>query len=144
MLRLFTAICLLAFASSPAWAACKGKDIRGLYLVYATGVQGNGFFATVCGVRVSSNGSIASGSNCVSDIVNPVRGGRLTVARDCTVTGVINTRDDNIRVPAASMNTHKNTISGVYLVPRGEGSFTAVKHKRITGASPSMSRYFEQ
>ena len=88
MFRLLTAICLLAFASSPAWAACKSKNIKGLYLAYATGVQGNGFFATVCGLRVSSNGSIASGSNCVSDVVNPVRGGRLSVARDCTVTGI--------------------------------------------------------
>ena len=42
------------------------------------------------------------------------------------------------------MSSHKNTISGVYLVRRGQGSFSAVKHKKVTSASPSMARYFEQ
>jgi len=142
MFRLLTTIILLVFASSPAWAACKGKDIKGLYLAYAAGSVGKNFVASVCGLRIASNGTIESGSSCVSDSANGVTGGNLRVTRDCTVTGVIKTEDGDIRIPLASMDRNKNTITGAYLVRRGQGTFTAVKHQRISGASPSIARYF--
>jgi len=142
MIRLLVTTCMLALLSSPVWAACKGKDIKGLYLAYAAGTDSGSFFATLCGFRISSSGAISSGSNCISDVTNPVRGGRLTVARDCTVTGVIETRDGDIAIPAASMTTRKGPITGVYLIGTGEGTFTAVKHKKISGADKSMARYF--
>lgn len=142
MIRLLATTCVLALLSGPAWAACKGKDVRGMWLGYAAGSDAGAFFASVCGLRVSSSGRIASGSNCVSDVTNPILGGNLTVARDCTVTGLIETRDGDIEIPLGSMTSRKNSISGVYLTGGGEGSFNAVKHKRVAGASKSMARYF--
>ena len=142
MIRFLTTTCVLALLSSPVWAGCKSGQIKGLYLGYAVGIAGNDFFASACGLRVSRRGNIASGSNCVSDVTNPVLGGRLRLARDCTVTGVIKTRDGDIEIPLASMDRNKDGISGVYLVRRGQGSFNAVKHDAISSASQSMARYF--
>ena len=117
--------------------------MKGLWLAYAAGTETGAFFASVCGLKVSSNGSIASGSSCVSAVdSNPVLGGRLRVARDCTVTGVVETGDGDIDVPLASLDKNKATLSGAYVTGSGEGSFTAVKHKKVSGASPSMAPYF--
>ena len=142
MLRLLTTTCILAILSGAAWADCKSREIKGLYLAYNAGTDGSDFVASVCGLKVSKRGRIASGSSCVSAVTNPILGGRLRLARDCTVTGVIKTAAGDIEIPLASMDRDKATVSGVYLVPAGQGSFTAVKHNNVSGASPSMARYF--
>ena len=142
MIRLLSATMLLIFISSTAWAACKSRDIKGLYLAYATGKRTE---ASACGLRIAANGRVASGSNCLSaSTTSRVTGGRLVVLKDCTVAGVIETNRGNIEVPVGSMDKRKSFIAGVFFFGNDEGSFTAVKHKKITGASPSMARYFEE
>jgi len=117
-MRYLIAVLIVLFSSS-AWGACKSRDIRGLFLVYVH----LGKTVDVCALGVNRNGTLVSGSNCVSGRVS----GRLQVRSDCIVSGTVGRAS-----VGGSMAKDKNTISGAFTIGGRAGLFTAVKHDRFS------------
>ena len=113
-------VLLVLLMSTSAWAACKSRHIRGLYLVYVD----MGRKVDICALGVTSNGTLVSGSSCLSGRVS----GRLQVRSDCIVSGTVGRAS-----VGGSMEKDKNTITGAFTIGRKPGLFTAVRHARFSG-----------
>lgn len=120
------AIAILALlVTSPAWADCKRSDIKGNYLIYFDRGQQSG----VCAVTLNKRG-VVRGGGCAEG--TPFIGGRLRLARNCTLEGELQVPAGFIAV-LGSLERSRDAMAGVWGAPSDNLTFNAIRHSKRVG-----------
>lgn len=122
MRYLIIVLCLLA---TPAWGACKQKDLKGVWLFYASSEFATGW----CIIAINKKGKVRPGTQCSTDVANTViRRGQLNVSSSCVVDGFIADNTGSSNIPVASLAD--KVLTGVAEGPQVNYAFTAIRHRR--------------
>ncbi len=122
-------------ASSPAWAACRTKDLAGSFQIYGHGVFPGHDGTTSCTITFDSDGYAVDGvcEGTVPPQTWTIKSDSFfAVSPDCIVTGAVIIYDgvtpvDTIFIDDAQFDLSKNVIIGVGQDTGGDNVFWALR-----------------